>query len=78
MVDPVFLAPLAPTIVVVDGGLGRCDEDEEDGPTLDVSRTLPEPLDPDARLPLGFTFCLTTATISAADSPMGSGDPLAI
>ena len=75
MVDPVFLAPLAPTIVVVDGGLGRCDDD---GPTLDVSRTLPEPLDPDARLPLGFTFCLTTATISAADSPMGSGDPLAI
>ena len=77
MVDPVFLAPLAPTIVV-EGGLGRCVEDVEEGPTLDVSRTLPDPLDPDARLPLGLTFCLTTATISAADNPMGSGDPLAI
>lgn len=66
-----FLAPLAPPSGA-DGGTVVAPL------PLEVKRTLLEPLDPEASTPLGLTFCLTTATISAADSPIGSGDPLEI
>ena len=47
---------------------------------VELKRTLfPPLLEGDAAaatwLPLDLTFCLTAATISAAESPMGSGDP---
>ena len=69
-----FLAPLAPPSGADRGAVGA----PEAPLPLEVKRTLLEPLDPEARTPLGLTFCLTTATISAADNPIGSGDPLEI
>ncbi len=69
-----FLAPLAPPSGADGGAVGP-----PVAPLpLEVKRTLLEPLVPEARTPLGLTFCLTTATISAADNPIGSGDPFEI
>jgi hypothetical protein len=76
-----FFAPFVPA------GTAECVDDDDDEEEeldeaelelevegADVKRTFPEPVE--FRFPLGLTFCLTAATISAADNPMGSGDPL--
>ena len=70
-----FLAPIGADVGVGVGGVA-----EFPGTFDEVNRTLPALgfEGPMAMLTPVLTFCFTAATISAADSPIGSGDPFGV